>query len=66
MSDSEIAEAVNAARSFSAAERSGVGATMMSGRMADRATDRIHRNTLKIAHALGRLNGDVARELSID
>jgi citrate lyase beta subunit len=66
VSDSEIAEAVDATRSFLAAERAGVGATMMSGRMADRATDRLHRNTLKIAHAQGRLSAELARELAIN
>jgi citrate lyase subunit beta/citryl-CoA lyase len=66
VSDDEIAEAVNAARNFSAAERAGVGATMMAGRMADRATDRIHRNTLKIARALGRLSPDLVRELALE
>jgi hypothetical protein len=33
--------------------------------MADRATDRVNRNTLKKAYALGRLPDDVARELRL-
>jgi citrate lyase beta subunit len=66
VSDAEIDEAVKAVRAFLAAERSGVGATMMAGRMADRATDRIHRNTLRIVSLLGRLSPELSRELGID
>lgn len=65
VSEGEIDEAIRAARHFLEAERGGLGATMMAGRMADRATDRIHRNTLKIAHALGRLSPTLVREFGL-
>ena len=63
--DDEISRAIDEARLFLEAERSGRGATMIGGKMADRATDRINRNTLKIAYALGRLDQSLATELGI-
>ncbi|MEK6325326.1 MAG: aldolase/citrate lyase family protein [Acidobacteriota bacterium] len=63
--DEEIERAINEAKQFLEAEASGRGATMIDGKMADRATDRLNRNTLKKAYAMGRLNDDLARQLSV-
>lgn len=63
--DSVIAEAVVAAKAFLEAEREGRGATMIQGKMSDRATDRIHRVALQTAFALGRLDAKVAEELGV-
>jgi citrate lyase subunit beta/citryl-CoA lyase len=63
--DDEISRAISEARLFLEAEAQGRGAIMIEGRMADRATDRVNRNTLKIAYALGRLSDELARELRI-
>jgi citrate lyase subunit beta / citryl-CoA lyase len=63
--DEEITRAVEEARVFLRAEAEGLGATMIAGRMADRATDRLNRNTLKKAYALGRLSDETARELRV-
>lgn len=63
--DDELQRAVDEARAFLRAESSGVGATMIGGKMADRATDRINRSTLKMAYALGRLDETLARELDL-
>jgi len=63
--DSEITRAIEEAKLFLEAESAGRGATMIAGRMADRATDRVNRNTLKTAWALGRLDESLAKELGI-
>jgi citrate lyase subunit beta/citryl-CoA lyase len=63
--DAVIQEAVVAAKAFLEAERDGRGATMIDGKMNDRATDRIHRVVLKTAYALGRLDVATARELGL-
>jgi citrate lyase subunit beta / citryl-CoA lyase len=63
--DSVIQEAIVAAKAFLAAEREGRGATMIDGKMSDRATDRIHRVALKTALALGRLDAATAKELGL-
>ena len=63
--DDEITRAVEEARTFVRAEAEGRGATMIGGKMADRATDRINRVTLKAAYALGRLDEELAREIGI-
>src|SRR6185369_2502642 len=63
--DEEIARAIEEARMFLEAESQGRGATMIGGKMADRATDRVNRNTLKMAYALGRIDEDRARELGL-
>jgi len=63
--DAIIAQAVEEAKLFLAAEREGRGATMIKGKMADRATDRINRVALRTAWALGRLDDETARELHI-
>jgi citrate lyase subunit beta / citryl-CoA lyase len=60
-----ITRAVAEARAFLAAERTGVGATMIDGKMADRATDRINRVALKTALALGQLDDSTAAELGL-
>ncbi len=63
--DAEIHQAVEEAQIFLQAEKSGLGATMIAGKMADRATDRINRSTLKMAYALGRIDEMLAVELGL-
>ncbi|MEK6286546.1 MAG: aldolase/citrate lyase family protein [Acidobacteriota bacterium] len=63
--DDEIERAINNATRFLEAEASGRGATMIDGKMADRATDRMNRNTLKKAYAMGRLDDALAKRLMI-
>jgi citrate lyase subunit beta/citryl-CoA lyase len=63
--DDEISRAIEEARRFLEAEAEGRGAVMIEGRMADRATDRVNRNTLKMAYALSRLDEAMARELRL-
>jgi citrate lyase beta subunit len=63
--EATIARAVEEAHEFLKAEREGKGATMIKGKMADRATDRINRVVLKTAYALGRLDEKSAHELGI-
>jgi citrate lyase subunit beta / citryl-CoA lyase len=63
--DEEITRAVEEAKLFLEAEREGRGATMIGGKMADRATDRVNRNTLKMAYALGRLDEEMAKEFGL-
>ena len=64
-SDEEIARAISEAKQFRQAEASGRGATMIQGKMADRATDRLNRNTLKKAYAMGRIDEASATELGL-
>lgn len=63
--DEEIARAIEEARLFLQAEAEGRGATVIRGKMADRATDRVNRNTLKTAYALGRIDEAMAKELGL-
>ena len=63
--DDEIERAVTEAKQFLEAEASGRGATMIGGKMADRATDRLNRNTLKKAYAMGRIDAALATELGV-
>jgi citrate lyase beta subunit len=63
--DDEIERAINEAMQFLEAEASGRGATMIGGKMADRATDRLNRNTLKKAYAMGRIDDTLAAELGL-
>lgn len=63
--DEEIERAINEAKQFLEAEASGRGATMIDGKMADRATDRLNRNTLKKAYAMGRLEERLATQLGV-
>jgi citrate lyase beta subunit len=63
--DDEIERAINEATQFLEAEASGRGATMIGGKMADRATDRLNRNTLKKAYAMGRIDDTLAAELGL-
>ncbi len=63
--DAVIDAAIAAARAFLEAERGGRGATMIDGKMSDRATDRVHRVALETAFALGRLDAETARELGL-
>jgi len=63
--DDEIERAIDYAKQFLEAEASGRGATMIDGKMADRATDRLNRNTLKKAYALGRIDHSLASELGL-
>lgn len=60
--DEEINRAVEEAKLYLEAEREGRGATMIGGKMADRATDLLNRNTLKMAYALGRLDEATGKE----
>lgn len=63
--ESEVARALEEVRAFREAEREGRGATMIGGKMADRATDRHNRVVLAAARALGRIDEAVAEELAI-
>ena len=63
--DDEIERAITEAKQFLEAEASGRGATMIGGKMADRATDRLNRNTLKKAYAMGRIDSVLAEELGV-
>jgi citrate lyase subunit beta/citryl-CoA lyase len=63
--DDEINRAIEEARLFLAAEAQGRGALMIDGKMADRATDRVNRNTLKTAYVLSRIDEAMARELRL-
>ncbi|HXI92347.1 MAG TPA: aldolase/citrate lyase family protein [Blastocatellia bacterium] len=63
--DDEIERAITEAKQFLEAEASGRGATMIDGKMADRATDRLNRNTLKKAYAMGRIDETLAKELGL-
>ena len=63
--DDEIERAIAEAKQFLEAEASGRGATMIDGKMADRATDRLNRNTLKKAYAMGRVDDALAEELGL-
>lgn len=63
--DEEIERAISEAKQFLEAEASGRGATMIGGKMADRATDRLNRNTLKKAYAMGRIDETLATELGL-
>ena len=63
--EDEIDRAIREARVFLQAEAEGRGAVMIGGKMADRATDRVNRNTLKAAYALGRIDSAMAHELKI-
>ena len=60
-----IADALSQAREFLEAERKGRGAAMIGGIMVDRAVDRMNRNVLKMAYAMGRMDDALARELGI-
>ena len=63
--DDEIERAIDYAKQFLEAEASGRGATMIDGKMADRATDRLNRNTLKKAYAMGRIDEALAKDLGL-
>jgi citrate lyase subunit beta/citryl-CoA lyase len=63
--EDEIQRALNETKQFLEAEISGRGATIIDGKMADRATDRLNRNTLKKAYAMGRIDEALARELAL-
>jgi citrate lyase beta subunit len=62
---SVIERAIREARAFAEAERAGRGAVMIDGRMADRATDRVHRVALAFARAQGMLDDALAAELGV-
>ena len=63
--DEEINRSIKEAKQFLEAEASGRGAAMIGGKMADRATDRLNRNMLKKAYAMGRLDHASAKELGL-
>jgi citrate lyase subunit beta/citryl-CoA lyase len=60
-----VATAVEDVRSFQRAEDAGRGATMIRGKMADRATDRVNRVILAKALALGMIHDEIALELGL-
>jgi citrate lyase beta subunit len=60
-----VEAAISAVRRYQEAERAGLGATTIDGRMADRATDRMHRVTLEHARAQGLLDEDTALDLGL-
>jgi citrate lyase beta subunit len=62
---SVIERAIREARAFAQAEREGRGAVMIDGRMADRATDRVHRVALAFARAQGMLDDALSAELGV-
>lgn len=61
----EVARALAEVRAFREAEREGRGATMIGGKMADRATDRHNRVVLSAALAAGVLDAATAKEVGI-
>ncbi len=61
----QVARAIDAVRRFREAEARGLGAVMLDGKMADRATDRMHRVTLSRALAAGLLDEATAAALDI-
>ncbi len=65
LSSEEIARAAAEVRAFARAEAEGLGAVMIDGRMADRATDRLNRTVLQRAYRLGQLDEGVATELGL-
>ncbi len=65
LSDDAVNDAVAAARAFLAAERAGRGATIVAGKMHDRANDRMSRVLLETAWATGRLDDATANELGL-
>jgi citrate lyase subunit beta/citryl-CoA lyase len=65
MDPAVIERAIAEAKAFLDAERKGLGATMIDGKMADRATDRINRVALKTAYALGKIDVATAVELGL-
>ncbi|MGH7269539.1 MAG: HpcH/HpaI aldolase/citrate lyase family protein [Polyangiaceae bacterium] len=65
MAPAVIDQAIAHAKAFLDAERRGLGATMIDGKMADRATDRINRVALKTAFALGKIDAATAAELGL-
>jgi citrate lyase subunit beta/citryl-CoA lyase len=60
-----IERALREARAFLEAERAGLGAVIIDGKMADRATDRVHRVVLAFARAQGLVDDQLARELGL-
>jgi citrate lyase beta subunit len=61
----EIERSARVVEAFVAAERAGRGAVMIDGKMADRATVRMERVLLRVAHALGLLDDARAAALSL-
>jgi citrate lyase subunit beta/citryl-CoA lyase len=61
----EVQRALAEVRAFREAEREGRGATMIGGKMADRATDRHNRVVLSAARAAGMIDDATASELGI-
>ena len=61
----EVARALTEVRAFREAERDGRGATIIAGKMADRATDRHNRVVLAAARAAGMIEEETARDLGV-
>jgi citrate lyase subunit beta/citryl-CoA lyase len=60
-----VARALGEARAFAEAERRGLGAVMIHGKMADRASDRANRVVLVAARRAGLVDDATARELGL-
>jgi citrate lyase subunit beta / citryl-CoA lyase len=60
-----VSRALDHVRAFRAAELRGLGAIMVEGQMADRATDRMNRMTLAAADARGMLDAGIVDELGL-
>lgn len=65
IADVTVKEAIAQARAFLAAERAGRGATIVDGKMHDRANDRVARVLLATALRMGKLDAAIAAELGI-
>lgn len=60
-----VARALREVRAFADAERRGLGAVMIDGKMADRASDRAQRVVLAAARRAGLVDDDAAAELGL-
>lgn len=61
-----VTHAILHVRAFREAEQRGLGAVMLDGQMADRATDRMNRMTLAAARVRGLVDDEVAAELGLE
>ncbi|MDP3274719.1 MAG: aldolase/citrate lyase family protein [Deltaproteobacteria bacterium] len=65
LTDREVSQALSYVRQFAEHEREGRGAAMIEGAMADRATDRLHRETLKRALREAKISREIADEITL-
>lgn len=63
--EAEVERALREVRAFRDAEREGRGATIIGGKMADRATDRHNRVVLAAARAAGKIDDATATDLGL-